>query len=177
MSRLEVRTTPDPILREKSRKLSKTEIKSDKIKKLVQNIKDTILSGEYGVGMSAIQVGIPLSATVVMIRPTPTRPHLKPFNKVYFNPEIVKTKGDKIPMWEGCCSVLGEDNLPVYAEVSRYKEIHVKYLDENGEEQEEHAIGFLAHVLQHEIDHNHGILFTDLVDPSQIISYKEYKNL
>lgn len=177
MSKLKVRTTPDPILREKSRELTSAEIKSDEIKKLVQNIKDTINSGEYGVGMSAVQVGQPLAVTVVMIRPTPTRPNLKPLNKVYFNPEIVKTKGDKIPMWEGCCSVLGKDNMPVYAKVPRYKEIHIKYLDENGEEQEAHATGFLAHVLQHEIDHNHGVLFTDLVDPSQIISYKEYKNL
>ena len=175
MARLKVRTTPDPILRQKSRRLKASEIKSAKIQKLIQDIKDTLKAGEYGVGMSAVQVGELLAIAVVMIRPTPTRPNLKHFNKIYFNAEIIKTEGDKAPMWEGCCSILGQDDKPVYAEVPRYKKIRIKYLDENGISCEEYVDGFLAHVLQHEIDHQNGILFTDLVDKSNIISYEDYK--
>ena len=175
MAKLKVRTTSDPVLRQKSRCLEVSEIKSAKIQKLVQDIKDTLKAGEYGVGMSAIQVGEPLAIAVVMIRPTPTRPNLKHFNKIYFSAKIVKTEGDKVPMWEGCCSVLGQDNKPVYAEVPRYKKICIKYLDENGTSHEEYADDFLAHVLQHEIDHQNGILFTDLVDKADIISYDDYK--
>ncbi len=177
MTELKVRTTPDPILRQKSQPLKPFEIKSAKVQKLIQDIKDTLKAGEYGVGMSAVQVGEPSAIAVVMIRPTPARPNLKPFNKIYFNAEITKTEGNKVPMWEGCCSVPGKDGKPVYAKVPRYKKVRVKYLDENGLAQEETIDGFLAHVLQHEIDHQNGILFTDLVDESDIISYEKYKRL
>jgi len=73
-------------------------------------------------------------------------------------------------MREGCCSVLGKDDKPIYAQVPRYEKIRVRYLDEDGVIQEEIVDGFLAHVLQHEIDHQNGILFTDLVDESGIVS-------
>lgn len=172
-----VLTTPDKKLREKSREVRPDEIGSDGIRNLIADIYDTLKSGEYGVGMSAIQVGVPLAVSVVMIRPTPTRPGLEHFNKVYLNPKIVKTFGKKEPMWEGCCSVLDERGDPVYAEVPRYKKITVEYLDEAGEECADTVDGFLAHVLQHEIDHNNGIIFTDLVPIDKTISLEEYKKI
>lgn len=177
MSVLEVLTTPDERLRQKSRKLASEEVVSDGIKKLVADIRETLQSGEYGVGMSAVQVGAPVQVVVVMTRPTPNRPGLDRFEKNYFNVEIVKTYGEKTPMWEGCCSVLGNDKKPVYARVPRFKKIKVKYLDGEGQECEEDVEGFLAHVLQHEIDHARGVLFTDLVDASEIISYEEYHKI
>lgn len=175
--KLKVLTTPSRTLRQKSQRLKAGEVKTERVRQLVADIRETIAAGEYGVGMSAIQVGKPLAISVVMIRPTPNRPDLKPFNRTYFNAEITATEGNQTPMWEGCCSVLGDDNKPVYAKVSRYQKIQVKYLDENGEPREEWADGFLAHVLQHEIDHLNGILFTDLVDASEIISYDEYRKI
>lgn len=177
MTKLKVLTTPSRTLRKKSQSLKAAEVKTERIRQLVTDIRDTISAGEYGVGMSAIQVGEPLAISVVMIRPTPNRPGLKPFNRTYFNAEITDAEGNKTPMWEGCCSVLGDDDKPVYAQVPRYPKIQVKYLDENGDTREEWADGFLAHVLQHEIDHLNGILFTDLVDASEIISYDEYHAL
>ena len=77
MTKLKIITTPDPILRQKSRRLSVAEIESAKIKKHVQDIKETLKAGEYGVGMSAIQVGEPVAIAVAAIRPTPTRPNLE----------------------------------------------------------------------------------------------------
>ena len=77
MAKLKIRIAPDPILHQKSQPIKVTEVKSAKVRKLVQDIKDTLKSGEYGVGMSSIQVGIPLAIAVIMIRPTPTRPNLK----------------------------------------------------------------------------------------------------
>ncbi|MBO7664683.1 peptide deformylase [Candidatus Saccharibacteria bacterium] len=173
----EVLTTPNHVLRQKSQRLEAAEVKTKRIRQLVADIQETIASGEYGVGMSAVQVGEPFAVSVVMIRPTPNRPDLKPFNKTYFNAEIISVDGDKTPMWEGCCSVVGDDNRPVYAKVLRYPKIQVKYLDENGLAREDWADGFLAHVLQHEIDHLDGILFTDLVEASDIISYDEYHQI
>ncbi len=77
MTKLKIITTPDPTLRQKSRRLSVAEIESAKIKKLVQDIKETLKAGEYGVGMSAIQVGKPVAIAVVAICPTPTKPNLE----------------------------------------------------------------------------------------------------
>ena len=177
MTVLKVLTTPDQTLRTKSRELSVAEINSEEVKTLISDIYETLRAGEYGVGMSAIQVGQPLAVTVVMIRPTPNRPELTNFNKVYLNPKIVETFGEKEPMWEGCCSVLDENANPVYAKVPRYTKIRVEYRDEAGKKHHNLADGFLAHVLQHEIDHNNGILFTDLVDVRNIISQEKYRKL
>lgn len=177
MTKLKIITTPDPTLRQKSQRLSVDEIKSVKIKKLVQDIKETLKAREYGVGISAVQVGEPVAVAVIAIRPTPTRPSLKPFDRVYFNAEITDTEGEQSPMWEGCCSVLGQDGKPVYAKVPRYKNISIRYYDEEGVMHEELIDGFLAQVLQHEIDHQNGILFTDLVNESEIISFDEYRKL
>ena len=80
-------------------------------------------------------------------------------------------------MWEGCCSVLGQDGKPVYAKVPRYKNISIRYYDEEGVMHKDLIDGFLAQVLQHEIDHQNGILFTDLVNESEIISFDEYRKL
>lgn len=172
-----VLTTPNKKLHEKSREVKPAEIGSSEIRDLIKDVYDTLKSGEYGVGMSAIQVGVPLQVSVVMIRPTPTRPELGHFNKVYLNPKIVKTFEEKEPMWEGCCSVLDDNGDPVYAEVPRYKKITVEYLDEVGEKCVDTVDGFLAHVLQHEIDHNNGIIFTDLVPIDKTISLEEYKKI
>ena len=177
MTKLKIITTPDPTLRQKSQRLSVDEIKSVKIKNLVQDIKDTLKAGEYGVGMSAVQVGEPVAVAVIAIRPTPTRPSLKPFNRVYFNAEITDTEGERTPMWEGCCSVLGQDGKPIYAKVPRYERISIRYYDEDGALHEDSVDGFLAQVLQHEVDHQNGTLFTDLVNKDDIISFDEYKKL
>ena len=173
----EVLTTPDKKLHNKSRNLKPSETQSKKIKDLVNDIYETIKSGEYGVGMSAIQIGEPVAVSVVMIRPTPNRPNLEHFTRVYFNAEIEDVYGEKELMWEGCCSVLDDDANPVYAKVPRYKKIRVTYLDEAGKERKDIVDGFLAHVLQHEIDYINGIIFTDLVSNSEIISQDKYRSI
>ncbi len=77
MTKLKIITTPDPILRQKSQRLSVDEIKSVKIKKLVQDMKDTLKAREYGVGMGAVQVSEPVTVAAIAIRPTPTSPNLE----------------------------------------------------------------------------------------------------
>lgn len=172
-----VLTTPDEKLRTKSRLLAQAEIGTDEIRTLIADIYETLRAGEYGVGMSAIQVGEPVAVAVVMIRPTPNRPNLESFNQVYLNPKILKTFGAKKPMWEGCCSVLDDDKNPVYAKVPRYEKIEVEYCDEQGKMHKDVVDGFLAHVLQHEIDHMNGTIFTDLVSAGEIVSQEEYRKV
>lgn len=175
MTVLKVLTAPDKRLRSKSHQLAQSEIKSTKTKKLISDIYETLNNGEYGVGMSAIQIGEPLAVTVVMIRPTPNRPNLDCFNQVYLNLKIVKTFGRKTPMWEGCCSVLDDSGNPLYSKVPRYTKIDVEYYDELGKVHRDTVDGFLAHVLQHEADHINGIIFTDLIPLTSIVSQEKYR--
>ena len=72
------------------------------------------------------------------------------------NPEIIKTEGTQIADYEGCLSV-----SKVYGKVPRWSRIRVKALDIDGNEVRLKADGFLARVLQHEIDHTNGICFID----------------
>lgn len=72
------------------------------------------------------------------------------------NPEIVKFEGDLVEDYEGCLSVSG-----VYGKVKRYSKIRVRALNTQGQEVRFRAEGFLARVIQHEIDHTQGIVFID----------------
>lgn len=174
MSILNIVTEPNKILHEPARRLSYEEILSPSIQKLISDIKETSKSGKYGVALSAMQVGAPVALSVVAIKPTPNHPELEVFNQVCINAEIVETFGDKTLMWEGCCSVLDENNEPFYALVPRYSKIRAHYYDEKGNEHDETFEGFLGHVLQHETDHNNGIMFTDYVDKDALIGNRDY---
>lgn len=72
------------------------------------------------------------------------------------NPEIVKYEGKIVDDYEGCLSV-----SDVYGKVPRHEKIRLKALDENGKEVRFKAEGFLARVIQHEVDHTNGIVFID----------------
>jgi peptide deformylase len=72
------------------------------------------------------------------------------------NPEIVKHEGTLTHDYEGCLSVSG-----IYGKVPRNSKIRVKALDLEGNEVRFKAEGFLARVIQHEIDHTNGTLFID----------------
>ena len=72
------------------------------------------------------------------------------------NPEVVKYEGKITEDYEGCLSVSN-----IYGKVPRYSKIRVRALDVNGNEIRFKAEGFLARVIQHEIDHTNGVLFVD----------------
>ena len=94
---------------------------------------------------------------------------------VIINPKIVKTYGQKSPMWEGCISFGDTQNFP-YAKVPRYKKVRLSYDDEHGQHHEADFDGFVAHVIQHETDHLNGVLFVDrVVDTTTYITVAEYK--
>ncbi|MDR1969772.1 MAG: peptide deformylase [Candidatus Nomurabacteria bacterium] len=165
----------DPILRTKCQKLSKDKILSTEIQNLIDDIKFTSRDRRTGVGLSANQVGQPIAISVIAIKPTPGRPNLQPFDKICINTEIVETFGDRELMWEGCQSITrNESSEPAMAQVPRYTKIRIKYFDEGGNERDEVIDGFAAHVVQHETDHLNGIIFTDLVDEKDLITYQEF---
>lgn len=165
----------NPVLRETARRLSEDEILSSHTKELIENMRHTLTEKQYGVGIAAPQVGESIALSIIGVKPTPNRPKLEPFDTVLINPEIVETFGDPIEMWEGCVSCGTEDDI-LFAELPRYEKVKVSWLDEHAKSREEVIGGFVAQVIQHEVDHLNGILFVDHVtDPASFMMVDEYR--
>lgn len=113
---------------------------------------------QNGVGLAAPQVGL-LSRFLVMMDPDT--------ETVYrmINPRILERGPELCTMEEGCLSVLGNDGLPVYANVSRPSSVIVEWTDENGKQNTAQMSGLPARIVQHETDHLDGKLFVDYLSP------------
>ena len=148
MALRQILTEPNIILRAKSTLV-------DKVDKDLQMLMDDMLETMYaapGIGLAAIQVGVPKRVIVLDIAPKDS-----PRNPMYFiNPEIITKSETNSTYEEGCLSVPGQ-----FAEIERPEKCHIKYLDYYGLPKEIKAEGMLATCIQHEIDHLDGILFID----------------
>jgi peptide deformylase len=165
----------NPVLRETAHRLSVEEILSSDVQKLIENMRYTLVEKKYGVGIAAPQVGESIALSVIGIKPTPNRPELEPFDTVLINPEIIETLGDSVDAWEGCVSCGTDDDI-LFAQLPRYKELKVRWLDERAKNREEIIGGFVAQVVQHETDHLNGVLFVDHVtDPTSFMMADEYR--
>ena len=141
-------TEPDPILRQKSQPVEKVD---DVIRKLMDDMLETMYSVP-GIGLAAIQVGVPKRIIVLDVSKDPEKKE-----SMYFvNPEIISTSKNNVTYEEGCLSVPGQ-----FAEIDRPDSCLIKYLDYNGNFKELKTEGLLATCIQHEIDHLEGILFID----------------
>ena len=153
-------TIPDKILRMKSKRIGFVD---DSIKNLANDMVETTLDwdhdSEFGAALAAIQVGEPIRLTVV--RNSFENGEDKTFTTL-LNPEIVKSSPEMISDIEGCLSVTG-----IYGRVKRHLKIKVKAQDLEGNEIRLSLEGFPARVLQHEIDHMHGIIFLDHIKDSK----------
>ena len=156
MALRQILTEPNKILREKS-------LKVNQVDKDLQKLMDDMLETMYaapGIGLAAIQVGIPKRIIVLDIAPKDgpnIAPKDGPRNPMFFiNPEIIEKSENYLTYEEGCLSVPGQ-----FAEIDRPNKCHIKYLDYYGLPKEIKAEGMLATCIQHEIDHLDGILFID----------------
>lgn len=120
----------------------------------VMNEMVEMMRAQNGVGLAAPQVGL-ASRFLVMLDPDT--------ETVYrmINPRIVSFGTETCAMEEGCLSVLGKNNLPVYAYVTRPQSVIVEWTDENGEQKMAEMSGYPARIVQHETDHLDGKLFVD----------------
>ena len=147
---LQMKLCGDPILRQQCTPVEKID------EKLLQTL-DTMVAmmrEQSGVGLAAPQVGITQRFLVMM---TPDNEQI--FKMI--NPRITSRSEKTCTMEEGCLSVLGGDNLPVYANVSRPESVTVEWTDENGEQMSAEMSGVPARIVQHETDHLDGKLFID----------------
>lgn len=166
----------NPILRMQAQRLTAKEVQSEQIQLLIADMREYLVNRpKYGVGIAAPQLGRPLAISVVEVRAMPHHPDVKPVSMVIVNPEIVRSYGEEVPMWEGCISYGSSPSDFPYAQAYRHEKIRLRYMDEQGSEHEADFDGFLAHVLQHETDHLNGILFVDRVrDPKTYMMKSEY---
>ena len=148
MAILPIIWAPDPRLKVVSQPVGTVD---DGIRALMEDMLATMYD-EPGIGLSAIQIGVPKRVVVVDV----AREGEEPRPMRFVNPEIV-WESDTIVGWEEGCLSLPDH----YAEVERPEAIRLRYLDEHGQPGELEADGILSRCLQHEIDHLDGILFVD----------------
>ncbi|MFQ5996066.1 MAG: peptide deformylase [Dehalococcoidales bacterium] len=139
-----IRTLPDPVLKQKAKRVRNVD---RSIKKLIRDMIETLHAEQGRVGLAAPQIGIPLRIIVISL---PEEEDI-----AIINPEIVRRKGERL-IDEGCLSVPG-----YLGQVKRAESVTVKGREPNGKEIRIKADGLLAQALEHEIDHLNGILYLD----------------
>tara|TARA_B100001063_G_scaffold242627_1_gene271632 strand:- start:1441 stop:1959 length:519 start_codon:yes stop_codon:yes gene_type:complete len=141
-------TEPNKLLRQISKSVEKV---GEEERKLMDDMLDTMYAAN-GIGLAAIQIGIPKRIIVMDL----SKEKEKKNPKYFVNP-IIKNKDQlKNTYEEGCLSVPNQ-----FAEIDRPSKCEVEYLDYNGEKKILKAEGLLATCIQHEMDHLEGILFID----------------
>lgn len=149
-------TLPHESLRQRSKKVG---LITDEIQNVIQDMESATLDWEdsrkheLGVALAAVQINVHLK--IVIIRSDFEDKKDRSF-QCLINPEITKFEGAIVEDYEGCLSI-----KDIYGKVPRYERVKVKALSIDGEPIRVTAEGFLARVLQHEIDHTKGILFID----------------
>ena len=161
MKKENIITLPNPHLRQKSEKIRDLDAEALKlIDDMTAAALDWEASRPHEISAALAAVQVDALQRVVIIRSDFDDKTSDEFTTL-INPEIVKYEGKLVEDYEGCLSV-----KDVYGKVPRYSKIRVKAVNSDGQEVRFKAEGFLARVIQHEIDHTNGILFIDHIRDS-----------
>ncbi|KAB2904488.1 MAG: peptide deformylase [Anaerolineae bacterium] len=153
----EIITPSNEILRKKAHKV--TNFKDPKLQTLIDDMVDTMLDAP-GVGLAAPQVAV--SQRVIVVRLPDDEESKQEYGEeagvlyVLVNPEIARASKEMLEGVEACLSIPG-----YFGTVDRHESVTVKGYDRSGKEVRVKAVGWLARVFQHEIDHLDGILYID----------------
>jgi peptide deformylase len=146
---LPIRTLPDPVLRRKTKRVTTID---KSVKKLIDDMRETLHADAGRVGLAAPQVGVSLRVAVICM------PEEGAKDIILVNPEIVRRKGKHL-VSEGCLSVPG-----YVGQLFRAESVTAKGLDQAGRPVRIKAEGLLAQALEHETDHLDGLLYIDHVE-------------
>ncbi len=157
-----------PVLRMKAAEISREFLVSDEFRQLADDLRDS-MKHYGGIGIAAPQIGVSLQVAIIELGSTNRYGEevSLPFT-VFVNPRLEFLTDESQGFWEGCLSVPG---LRGYVE--RPKKLKITFLNEKGIEQEIIAEGFLATVIQHELDHLFGVLYVDRIKDMSLLSYQE----
>lgn len=156
----------DPVLRQKSRPVLEI---NDEIRTLANDMIETMYANQ-GLGLAAEQIGRLESVCVIDIRAVVEReeeemdPDMPKMPLVLVNPKITASAGEQTGN-EGCLSF-----PEIYADVKRAMDISVSYQSLDKDEITTEVSGFLARVIQHEVDHLNGVLFVDRMSLAQKVT-------
>lgn len=165
-------SSPHPALQTVAKPVSSID---KKIHTLIHDMQETLeaQSDPEGVGLAAPQVAVGIR--LFIIKPNPSKPC-----RTFINPEIIAREGDTLAapsgqkkskkgvQLEGCLSV-----PKIWSPVARSKRVLLKYEDEQGKQHETWFGGFTATVIQHEVDHINGILFSQRAMQQNQVIYQE----
>jgi peptide deformylase len=167
----EIAQLGNKVLRQKAEAVA--DVHDAEIRQIIEAMQSTLASTS-GVGIAAPQVSESKQIIIVASRPTPrypSAPLMEP--TVMINPCFQALSETKEKGWEGCLSIPG-----IRALVPRYREIMIRYTDQQGNSVQSELSGFVARIFQHEIDHLVGKTYLDRVeDNSDIFSESEYLKL
>jgi peptide deformylase len=157
-SKLELRTYPDPVLRQKAKPVAEV---TDEVRKVVARMIE-VMREKDGIGLAAPQIGLSWRIFVADVPESEKRsasalpPSATKGPQVYINPVLSRPAGELEPYEEGCLS------LPdIRGDVLRPPTITVTYMDIEGRSVTQTATGLLARCWQHETDHLDGVLIID----------------
>jgi len=150
MAVLQIRTLPDPILRQKAKKVTRID---NSVQKLIDDMIDTLRADPNRAGVAAPQVGVLLRIAVIEL------PEQELITLI--NPEMVKKEGERI-VQEGCLSIPG-----YFGEIKRAETVKVKAKDRHGKQFRLKAEGLLAQALEQEIEHLDGVLYIDHLESEE----------
>lgn len=156
MTKDDIIALPNPHLREKSTRIH---VITDDIIQLSDDMIAAALDWEdsrpHEISAALAAVQVDALKRLVIVRSDFDNKSTREFMTL-INPEVVKYEGEIVADYEGCLSV-----QHIYGKVPRHTKVRIKAMDLDGNEVRFKAEGFLARVLQHEIDHCNGKVFID----------------
>ena len=171
MSVREILHVGNPLLRKRSREISRDELASPEMQQLIDDLVDTMHAAN-GAGIAAPQVGELVRITTIEVTKNPRYPYKPPIPlTIVVNPVIEFLDDELVEVNEGCLSVPN-----MRGNVMRHVNIRVRYLDRFGVEHDEIKRGLTAGTFQHEIDHLDGLLFLDRVaDTRTLTTWEQFE--
>ncbi len=163
MSILKIAKLGHPVLLKKGKEIN--DFSTDSLKKIVYDMSETMIDYN-GIGLAAPQVH--LSKRIIIFRNPDIEEKDKIQITVLINPAIKPISDEKEDDWEGCLSIPGMQGL-----VTRYKKIKYIGYDLNGKKIENEADGLHARVVQHEVDHLNGILYTSRLTDNKAFGFEK----
>jgi peptide deformylase len=156
-----------PVVRQAARELTRKEVRSSEIQRLIDDMIETMYEYE-GVGLAAPQVHLPLRLAVLEVPASDERARERVPLTVLVNPVVTPLDDEKVAGWEGCLSIPGLRGL-----VPRWRRVRLEALDRDAKPYTLEASEFHARVIQHECDHLDGGVYLDRMDGMRTLSFNE----
>ena len=162
---LKVARIGHPVIRRPARDLTRDELRSPDLQRLVDDMEETMHEYE-GVGLAGPQVHLGLRIAVIQVPGSDARSIAEVPFTVLINPRVTPLGDDKVDGWEGCLSVPDLRGL-----VPRWKRLRLEALDRRGKPYTVDATDFFARVIQHECDHLDGSVYLDRMRDMKTLAF------